>query len=384
MGPLEGKRIIEIGGLGPGPFCGMMLADMGAEVILVERREDAGTAPESAANSTYMTLNRGKKSIALDLKQADATDIVLRLVKDADGLIEGFRPGVMERLGLGPEVCLEANPGLVYGRITGWGQHGPLSQAAGHDLNYIALSGALHYGGRSDAPPSAPPTIVGDIGGGAMVLAIGMLGAMINAQSTGRGQVIDAAITDGSALETAIMYAMYEAGHWNGARQSNLLDGATHWYDCYECADGKYVSVGAIEPRFYALLLKKLGLEDDEDFARQYDADSWPGLKKRFVEIFKSRPRKDWCELLEGSDACFAPVLDFDEAPQHPHNMERGTFTSIAGVTQPAPAPRFSKTPSEISGPPPSNGQDTDDVLRVAGYSDDDLAAFRERAVIGP
>jgi len=380
MGPLAGKKIIEIAGLGPGPVCGMLLADMGAELTLVERKSSANSSALEAANATIM--NRGKQSIALDLKQESAREVVLRLLERADGLIEGFRPGVMERLGLGPDVCFEANPGLVYGRMTGWGQEGPLAQVAGHDINYVALSGALWYGGRSDSPPTVPPTLVGDFGGGAMLLAIGMLAAMLNAKETGKGQVVDAAMADGSALSTTLLYALFKCDQWTPNRQDNFLDGAAYWYDTYECADGKFVSVGAIEPDFHALLLQKLGLQDDPDFGQQYEKKRWPELKRRFADIFRSRTRDEWCELLEGTDTCFAPVLDFDEAPRHPHNEARGTFTEVAGVTQPAPAPRFSETGSRIASPPPLVGQHTESILAAAGYAADDLAALRETGAI--
>ncbi|MGB5719338.1 MAG: CaiB/BaiF CoA-transferase family protein [Woeseiaceae bacterium] len=382
MGPLEGKRILEFAGLGAAPYCGMLFADMGAEVIVIDRK--AGATQESAATLApeFMLANRGKRSVALDLKQPDAVDVILRLLQEADGLIEGFRPGVMERLGLSPDICLATNPKLVYGRMTGWGQTGPLAQAAGHDLNYIALSGALHFAGRADSPPTSPATIVGDICGGGMMLAVGMLAAMLNAQATGKGQVIDAAMTDGSALATTLVYGLLKGGRWRSSRESNLLDGGSHWYDCYECADGHYVSLGALEPEFYAALLEKLGLENDRDFRAQYDPEQWPELKRRLSEIFKSQPRQHWCDLLEGSDVCFAPVLDFEEAPEHPHNRERQAFTSVAGVTQPAPAPRFSFTASEISAPPPKPGQHTDDVLESAGYSAEEIDNLRKRGAI--
>ena len=382
MGPLAGKRIIEMGGIGPAPVCGMMLADMGAEVVLVERKADAGRLPGMLENANATIMNRGKKSIALDLKSEGAVDLVLRLLRDADGLIEAFRPGVMERLGLGPESCLDNNPALVYGRMTGWGQDGPLSQAAGHDINYVALSGALWYGGRADSPPTVPPTLVGDIAGGSMLLTVGMLAGMLNAQVTGTGQVVDAAICDGSAAATTLLYALFQNGQWTSRRQDNLLDGASHWYDTYETADEKYVSIGAIEPQFYAQLLETLGLAEDPDFERQYDRQSWPALKRRFTEIFKSKTRAEWCELMEGTDICFAPVLDFDEAPRHPHNVARGTFTSVEGVTQPAPAPRFSATRSEIASGPPAVGQHTDAVLGELGCSAEQIASLRERGTI--
>jgi alpha-methylacyl-CoA racemase len=382
MGPLAGKRIIEMGGIGPAPVCGMMLADMGAEVILIERKADPVNRTGMLENANAKIMNRGKKSIAIDLKAQGAIDIMLRLLRDADGLIEAFRPGVMERLGLGPNACLDANPRLAYGRMTGWGQDGPLSQAAGHDINYVALSGALWYGGRADSPPTVPPTLVGDIAGGSMLLAVGMLAAMLNAQSTGKGQVVDAAISDGSAAATSLLYALFQNGQWSPQRQDNPLDGASHWYDTYETADGKYVSVGSIEPQFYALLLEKLGLADDPDFANQYDKQRWPELKRRFAELFRAKTRAEWCDLMEGTDICFAPVLDFDDAPEHPHNLARGTFTEVAGVKQPAPAPRFSETRSEIASPPPDLGQDTDSVLAAAGYSEAQLTNLRGQGVI--
>lgn len=382
MGPLAGKRIIEMGGIGPAPVCGMMLSDMGAEVILVERKVDPDKSPGMLENANTTIMNRGKKSIAVDLKKDGATEVVLRLLRDADGLIEGFRPGTMERLGLGPDVCLSANPALVYGRMTGWGQEGPLSQAAGHDINYVALSGALWYGGRADSPPCVPPTLVGDIGGGSMLLTVGMLAAMLNAQATGEGQVVDAAMCDGSAAATTLLYALYQGGKWTSNRQDNLLDGASHWYDTYETADGKFISVGAIEPQFYALLLDVLGLSGDPDFGRQYDKQHWPVLKQRFAKIFKSKTRAAWCELMEGTDICFAPVLDFDEAPRHPHNVARGTFTKVDGVTQPAPAPRFSATRSEIKSGSPKVGQDTCAVLEALGYSAEQLAVLREQGTV--
>jgi alpha-methylacyl-CoA racemase len=266
--------------------------------------------------------------------------------------------------------------------MTGWGQAGPLSHVAGHDLNYVALSGALWYGGRSDSSPTVPPTLVGDMGGGAMLLAIGMLAAMMNAQETGKGQVVDAAMIDGSALSTTLLYALFQSGNWTLNRQDNFLDGAAYWYDTYECADGKYVSIGSIEPEFHAILLEKLGLEEDPDFARQYDKEHWPALKARFVDIFRTRTRDEWCALMEGSDVCFAPVLDFAEAPLHPHNRARGVFTKVDGVTQPAPAPRFSETPSEIGSAPPESGQHTAEIMAAAGYSEEELERLRAMSII--
>jgi alpha-methylacyl-CoA racemase len=383
MGPLTGTKVIEVGGIGPAPFCGMLFADMGADVILIERKaEAAGISPAAGGYSKYAIVHRGKKSVAMDLKKPRAAAVLLRLVRDADVLIEGFRPGVMEKLELGPEPCLAANPRLVYGRITGWGQNGPLSQAAGHDINYIALAGALFHGGHKEVPPAAPPTMVGDLGGGAMLLAVGLLGALLNARQTGRGQVVDAAICDGAALLTSLLYGLQQQGMWIDRRQSNFLDGGAHWYDCYECSDGNYVSVGALEPKFYRELLQKCGLDGDADFAAQFDPEQWPAQKARIADIFRSRTRQEWCEIMEGSDACFAPVLNLSEAPAHPHNLARHTFVDVDDVTQPAPAPRFSATPSEIGGRPPANGEHTVSVLESTGFSDTEIAELNDLQVI--
>lgn len=384
MGPLTGTKVIEVGGIGPAPFCGMLFADMGADVILVERKaDDAGSINLAAGEySKFAIVHRGKKSVAMDLKKPRAAEVLLRLIGDADVLIEGFRPGVMEKLELGPEPCLAANPRLVYGRITGWGQSGPLSQAAGHDINYIALAGALFHGGHKEAPPAAPPTMVGDLGGGAMLLAVGLLGALLNVRQTGRGQVVDAAICDGAALLTALLYGLQQQGAWIDRRQSNFLDGGAHWYDCYECSDGHYVSVGALEPKFYLELLQKCGLGDDQEFGPQFDPEKWPAQKARMAEIFRSRTRQDWCEIMEGSDACFAPVLNLSEAPAHPHNLARNVFVDLDDVTQPAPAPRFSTTPSEIIRRPPANGEHTLSVLESAGFSKVEIAEMKDLQVI--
>jgi crotonobetainyl-CoA:carnitine CoA-transferase CaiB-like acyl-CoA transferase len=382
MGPLAGKKIIEFAGLGPAPVCGMLLADMGADVIVIDRKEAQGVRRDIGLGGKHAFMNRGKKSLALDLKSPDAAPLVIDLLREADALIEGFRPGVMERLGLGPEVCLEANPRLVYGRLTGWGQSGPLAHAAGHDINYAALSGALWYSGRAGTPPITPPTLTGDYCGGTMNLAVGLLAAMLHVQATGEGQVVDAAITDGAALSTTMLYTLFAGGVWSPRREDNLLDGGAHWYDCYECADGGFISIGSFEGEFYALLLEALGLADDPDFAQQYDRSRWPELKGRIADIFSSKTRDEWCELMEGTDICFAPVLDFSEAPAHPHNAARATFVDVDGVTQPGPAPRFSKTASGVAWPPPETGQDTDAVLEAAGYSRERRAALRETGVI--
>ena len=341
-GPLQGLRVIEMAGLGPAPFCAMLFADMGAEVVRIAR---PGTP-----HDPHNILARGRGTLCIDLRAAGAARQVLDIVSNADVLIEGFRPGVMERLGLGPTECHARNPRLVYGRMTGWGQHGPLAKAAGHDINYIAITGALHAIGRSGEPPVPPLNYVGDFGGGAMLLAFGVLSALYESRHSGHGQVIDAAMTDGAALMSAMMYGFKSAGQWNNQRGENMLDGGAHFYDTYACADGKYVAVGAIEPQFYALLRECCGIADDPAFDAQMDTARWPLLTLRMADLFRTRTRDEWCVLLEGSDACFAPVLDWDEAPAHPHNVARGTFIDVAGVVQPAPAPRFSRTPPSVPG----------------------------------
>jgi alpha-methylacyl-CoA racemase len=373
MGPLQGIRIVELAGIGPGPFCGMLLADLGADVVLVDRK--GGSLPFGARPKHDLT-RRGKRSIALDLKQPGAAEVVLRLIERADAVIEGFRPGVMERLGLGPDACLARNPRLVFGRLTGWGQHGPLAQAAGHDLNYVALSGILNHGGHRDSAPSIPPTVVGDIGGGAMFMALGLVSGILRARETGQGQVIDGAITDGCAVMSMLVQGLRAQQLWVDRRQSNALDGGAHWYDCYQCADGEWISVGALEPQFYQLLLEKCGLTGQGLERAQFDFAHWPQHKARFAELFRSRTRAEWCELLEGTDVCFAPVLSFAEAQQHPHNRARHAYVEVDGVTQPAPAPRFSVTPGEVRSPPAGIGTDTKVLLELAGYSEDEIAAL--------
>ena len=335
-GPLAGIRIIEFASIGPGPFCGMMLGDHGAEVIRVER-PGGQLDPRDA-------LSRNRRSIALDVKTGGGLATARDLCRTADGIIEGYRPGVMERLGLGPDVLLADNPCLVYGRMTGWGQSGPLAHAAGHDINYIALTGALHTVGRKGEPPVPPFNYVGDFGGGAMMLAFGMVSALLFAKTGGRGQVVDAAMTDGSALLTGMPRAFLAAGTMTDNRGENLIDGGAHFYDSYECADGTWIAIGSIEPQFYALLRQHLGLLGDAAFDDQDNRAHWPALKKRIAAIFLTRTRADWCALLEGTDVCFAPVLSLAEAPQHPHNVARRTFLEVGGATQPAPAPRYSLT----------------------------------------
>lgn len=344
-GPLEGVRVIEMAGIGPGPFCAMLLADFGAEVLRIVR---PGT-PIDAAD----VMARSRRQVAIDLKCEQGRDALLELLEQADMLVEGFRPGVMERLGLGPEACMARNPRLIYGRMTGWGQSGPMAHAAGHDINYIALSGALHAIGRHGEAPVVPLNYVGDFGGGGMLLAVGLLAALHEARRSGRGQVIDAAMTDGSALLSAFMYGFKAAGQWSNQRGENMLDGGAHFYDTYACADGRHVAIGAIEPQFYAELRERCGIQDPL-FDEQMDTTRWPLLKLRLADLFRTRTRDEWCTLLEGTDACFAPVLDWDEAPAHPHNRARGTFVEAAGVIQPAPAPRFSRSGSVQPMPPSS------------------------------
>ena len=375
MGPLNGIKIIEIAGIGPGPFCAMMLADLGAEVVRVDRKSNEGNG------SNYDVLNRGRKSIAIDLKNPAGIETVLKLVEGADALMEGFRPGVMERLGIGPEVCLERNPKLVYGRMTGWGQDGPLSQAAGHDINYIALTGALHSIGRKGSPPVPPLNLVGDFGGGGMFLALGLTCALLETQKSGKGQIVDAAMTDGSAALMGIIYGMKARGLWKTDQQSNMLDGGAHFYDTYECSDGKFISIGSIEPQFYALLLEKAELSDDA-FKDQHNRDGWPDLKSKIAAVFTKKTRAEWCDIMENTDICFAPVLDLDEAPQHEHNKARNTFIEIEGVTQHAPAPRFSRTPCSTPTRPPLAGEHTDDILGRWGFSDSEISELKESSAV--
>lgn len=371
MGPLAGIRVLEIAGIGPGPFCAMMLSDMGAEVIRIDRKDQAGTG------DPRLVLNRGRKSLALDLKKPEAVATVLNMVQHADLLIEGFRPGVMERLGLGPQDCFAQNPRLIFGRMTGWGQTGPLSQAAGHDINYISLAGALHAMGDADRPPTPPLNLVGDFGGGAMYLLAGLLAALIESGKSGQGQVVDAAMTDGTASLTAAFHGLKAMGRWTDNRSNNYLDGGAHYYGAYACSDGRFISIGSIEPKFYALLLEKCGIEDP-DFQNQNDRDNWPQLKQKLEELFKTRTRDEWCSLMEGTDVCFAPILDMEEAPSHPHNAARDTFVKVAGVTQPAPAPRFSRTQGEIQGPAAVVGEHSEEVLMAWGFSNEDIAALKE------
>ncbi len=374
-GALQGIRIIEIAGIGPGPFCGMMLADHGAEVIRIDRI--GGDALSSNP------LSRSRTSIALDIRKPAGAAIVRDLARTADGLIEGNRPGVMERLGLGPDVLLADNPPLVFGRMTGWGQTGPLAQVAGHDINYISVSGALHGCGAEDGPPAPPVNYLGDFGGGGMLLAFGMVSALLAVKNGAAGQVVDCAMTDGSALLTTMVWGFLAGGAWRDERGVNLIDTGAHFYNVYETKDGQWVSIGSIEPQFYALLREKLGLSEDKRFDAQLDPAGWRDLKRELTKIFRTRTREEWCALLEGSDACFAPVLNFGQAAAHPHNVARETFVDVAGVKQPAPAPRFSATGATWPRPPRPPGADAGELLRSIGRDEHKIDRLRAEGVIG-
>jgi alpha-methylacyl-CoA racemase len=371
MGPLAGVRVLEFEAIGPAPFCGMLLADMGADVLLVDRTADAGLGFGRERRCDVMF--RGRRSLMLDLKQPGAIEAALALVDAADVLIEGFRPGVMERLGLGPDVVLARNPRLVYGRMTGYGQEGPLAQRAGHDIDYIALAGALHAIGRAGEPPVPPLNLVGDFGGGGMLLAFGIACALIEARASGRGQVIDAAMVDGAALLSTMFYGMQAAGQWSGARGQNVLDSGAPWYDTYATRDGRFIAVGAIEPRFYAALVERLGL-DPAALPAQDDRARWPELRERFAAVFRTRDLDEWCASFAGVDACVAPVLTFSEAPAHPHAHARGTYVALGGVLQPAPAPRYSRTPAAARTPPPERGAGGREALRDWGCDEAAIA----------
>ncbi len=374
-GVLTGVRIIEIAGIGPGPFCGMMLADHGAEVIRVDR---IGGDPLSAN-----PLARSRKSIAVDIRKPEGAEIVRKLAKTADGLFEGNRPGVMERLGLGPDVLLNENPKLIYGRMTGWGQTGPLANSAGHDINYIAVAGALHGCGFADGPPAPPVNYLGDFGGGGMLLAFGMVAGILGVRNGGKGQVIDCAMTDGSALLTTMIWGFLSGGAWRDERGVNLIDTGAHFYNVYETRDGKWISIGAIEPQFYALLRAKLGLDASPQFDGQMNPKRWNELKEELAAIFKTKTRDEWTALLEGTDACYGPVLGFREAALHPHNVARETFVEVGGVTQPAPAPRFSAAAERAPAPPPKTGADSETILKSLGYDSGAIGRLRAAGVVG-
>jgi crotonobetainyl-CoA:carnitine CoA-transferase CaiB-like acyl-CoA transferase len=370
-GALSGIKVVEIAGIGPGPCAGMMLADMGAEVTVIDR--PVADVEAAAAFAKFAIFNRGKKSVALNLKDPDAVDALLKIIDDADVLIEGFRPGVMERLGLGPEICCERNPKLVYGRMTGWGQTGPLSHAAGHDPNYIALTGALWAGGSHEHRPTAPLTLIGDLGGGTMMLVFGVLSAIINAKNTGRGQIVDAAITDGAAYISTLLWGMHNSGQMTDEPGSGWADFGSPWHDTYPCSDGRYITVCALEPQFYALLIQGLELTGDPTFANQWDKTQWQAGKKKFRDIFGTKTRDEWCDQFEGTDVCFAPVLNFSEALEHPHNVARATFFTRDGISQPSPAPKLSGTPG-TAGHVPVAGAHTAEVLATLGLESEILA----------
>jgi len=382
MGPLAGIRIVELGGIGPGPFASMLFSEMGAEVLRIGRRQrdDKGI---KGFDKRHQLLNRGRRSVSVDLKNRRAVDAVRKLIAKADAVIEGFRPGVVERLGLGPEECLRLNPKLVYGRITGWGQDGPLAAEPGHDINYIALTGALHAIGRKDGPPVPPLNLVGDFGGGALYLAFGMVCAIVEARSSGKGQVVDAAMVDGVSSLMTLMYGMHAAGLWTDDRGSNRLDSGTPWYDVYETSDGKWISVGCNEPQFYEALLDRLGVERSALPADRHDRTGWPAIRACFTQKFREKTRDEWCEIMKGSEVCFAPVLSMAEAPRHPHMKARGTFIELDGVLQPAPAPRFSRTKPEIRHSAGSTEQQADDVLRDWGLGAAEVADLRADGAIG-
>jgi len=367
QGPLAGVRILEFSGIGPGPFCGMLLADLGADVVRIDRPFERGGPAQ--------VTRRGRRSVPLDLKRPASAALCLRLMERADAVIEGYRPGVMERLGLGPEAALARNPRLVYGRMTGWGQDGPLAQAAGHDINYIALTGALHAIGPADAP--VPPlNLVGDFGGGSLYLAMGLLAGVLHARATGEGQVVDAAMTDGAASLLSMTYGLLADGQWQDRRAANLIDGGAPFYGVYRCADGRFVAVGAIEPQFYALLLDTLGM--DARAETQMDVATWPEMRRRFAETFAQRTQAEWCAMLEGTDACFAPVASLTEAAEHPHNGARNTFVTVDGVLQPAPAPRFSRTPGAIQRFEPAAGAPDETALRDWGVPESEITNLRD------
>jgi len=373
-GPLSGVKVLEFAGIGPGPFCGMLLADMGAEVIRIDRKGGRG-------GSKFDISSRGKKSIALDLKKPEAIETCLKLIEGADILQEGFRPGVMERLGLGPDVALARNPKLVYGRMTGWGQTGMLAQAAGHDINYISLTGALHAIGRKGEKPVPPLNLVGDFGGGALYLAMGMLAALVEAQRSGKGQVVDTAMTDGATSLMTMFYGFTASGMWKEEKASNMLDGGAHFYDTYETKDGKYISIGSIEPQFYAILREKAGLTEDI-WSQQMDQSKWPEMKDKIAAVFKTKTRDEWCAIMENTDICFAPVLSISEAKDHQHNKDRQTIVEIDGVAQPNVAPRFSRTESKINGPIPNVGQQNDEILKSFGFSDAAIDGLKKAEAI--
>ncbi|NIQ37320.1 MAG: CoA transferase [Proteobacteria bacterium] len=379
MGPLTGYKVVEIAGIGPGPMCAMLLSDMGAEVLRVDRITPGGLGLQIPPR--FDLLNRGRRSVAIDLKKKEGLKVVLRLVEQSDVLIEGFRPGVAERLGIGPQDCFARNPKLIYGRVSGWGQEGPLAHAAGHDINYIALVGALHAIGRAGEPPVPPLNLVGDFGGGALYLAFGIVCGLLEASRSGQGQIVDTAMVDAVASLMTVFYGLQAMGIWTDRRGENILDSGAHFYDVYETADGKYVSIGAIEPKFYEELLRLTGLAG-EDLPHQMDRTRWPEMRRRLRAVFKTKTRDEWCEIMEGTDVCFSPVLSMEEARNHRHNKTRRTFVEIDGMVQPGPAPRFSRTRPEIQGPPPTPGQHTDKALADWGFALEEIEKMHKTGVV--
>jgi alpha-methylacyl-CoA racemase len=386
-GPLQGVKVIELAGIGPGPFAAMLLADMGADVLRVDRprSSDLPTDDRRRGVQAELVMGRGRRSVVVDLKHPGGRGLVLRLVESAEALIEGFRPGVTERLGLGPQPCLERNPKLVYGRMTGWGQDGPYAGMAGHDINYVALSATLSLLGRVGEPPVPPVNLLGDFGGGGMLLAFGVVCGILESQRSGLGQVVDAAMVDGAALLSAMVWGLRAGNGW-GARGTNALDGGAWYYQAYETADGGFITLGSLEPRFFAEMLRLTGLRDDADgrgpVPPQSDRDRWPAMRERMAALVKTRTRAQWCDLLEGSDACFAPVLSMDEVMSHPHLQARKTFVEVEGVVQPAPAPRFSRTPPEVGAPPDSSGERGDEGLESWGITPDEIGELRAGGVL--
>ena len=376
MGPLNGYTILELAGIGPAPMGGMILAEMGAEVIRIDRA--------SGANALVMkdVSSRGKKSVVLNLKDPAGIETLLRMVENADAIIDPYRPGVCEKLGIGPEVCLARNPKLVFARMTGWGQEGPLASAAGHDINYIAITGALYAMGRKGERPVPPLNLVGDMGGGGMLLVNGVLAALLEAANSGKGQVIDAAMVDGAAQLMWMFHGFEHIGMWDVTqRGSNLLDGGSHFYDTYECADGEYVAIGSIEPQFYALLKELAGLSEEE-FGDQNNPAKWPEMKEKLAAVIAGKTQAEWCEIMEGTDVCFAPVLNLVDATKHPANIARNTYIEVDGMIQPAPAPRFSRTPAEVRHGGHDTGQDTDEVLAAMGFAEQEIAGLKESGSI--
>ena len=373
MGPLTGIRVVELAGIGPGPFCAMLLADLGAEVIRVDRSSQVDIGIDHGRK--YSVLNRSRKSISVDLKNPDGIETVLKLVENADELIEGFRPGVTERLGLGPDECMERNPALVYGRMTGWGQEGPMAHAAGHDINYISLTGALHAIGGADKP-SPPLNVVGDFGGGGVFLAFGLCAALLESKTSGLGQVVDSAMTEGAATLMSSIYGMYASGRWSNKREDNFLDGGSYYYGVYETADSKFISIGSIEGKFHDELLEITGLTDATTVDRN-DQSTWEEKKQRMAQLVRLKTRDEWDELMLGTDVCYAPVLDFEEAPKHPHNVARQSFVEVEGVMQPAPTPKFSRTPGTVQMPPPAPGQHTSEILSDWGFNANEIEILK-------